>query len=165
MENPKFNLKIEEENVVLKKQKIEQEQGSANFEGGASEEHTGVDSRKSTEISSAEIEAREKSIEADKKEVRSLKDKLLGIFGQAPDQLKEKYMKNAEERMYGSKTVRANEALRKKYEEFKAEDEAVAEAYKEAIGKWRYVARDENGDFFDTTLYTNAAGEESALKK
>lgn len=160
MEKPNFNLKNEEENVALKKQKIEQGQGSANFEGGASEEHTGVDSRKSTEISSAEIEAREKSIEADKKEVRSLKDKLLGIFGKTPEKLQEKYLKLGEERM--SK----NKHLKNKYEEFKAKEGVnVAEDYKRAIGEYRYVARDENGKFFDTTLYTNATGEESALKK
>jgi hypothetical protein len=85
---------------------------------------------------------------------KSFKNRVLSFFGQAPEQLSNKYAKLGEERMRG------NRALFDKYNEFKqTEGNEVAEAYKEAIGKWRYVARDGSGNFIDKTVYSVASGE------
>jgi len=92
--------------------------------------------------------------EVKEEKVKSLRDKILGIFGQAPEQLTEKYKKLGEERM------QTNPALMQAYDKYLTEESAdVAEAYKEAIGKWKYIARDEKGNFVDKTVYSVASGE------
>lgn len=85
--------------------------------------------------------------------VKSLKDKIMGFFGQAPEQLSVKYSKLGEERMQG------NPALRQAYEKYLTESAEVAQKYKEAIGKWKYVARNKEGNFVDKTIYSVASGE------
>jgi len=159
MEDPNFNLNNKEVNLREMEENNRAISPEIGDGGGVSEEYAGVDSRK---FDQTKVESPEK-IATEKKEVaqiKSLKDKLLGIFGQAPQQLQEKYTKLGQERL------EKNSALRAKYEKFRTtEGEGVAEAYKEAIGKWTYVARNENGEFIDTTRYTAATGEESALKK
>lgn len=87
-------------------------------------------------------------------QVKSLKDKIMGFFGQAPDQLSAKYSKLGEERM------QKNTDLRKAYENFlTTEGPEVAQSYKEAIGKWKYIARNKEGKFVDKTIYSVASGE------
>ena len=86
-------------------------------------------------------------------QVKSLKDKIMGFFGQAPEQLSAKYSKLGEERM------QKNPALRQAYESYLAKDEKVAQKYKEAVGKWKYIARNEKGEFVDKTIYSVASGE------
>jgi hypothetical protein len=86
--------------------------------------------------------------------VKSLKDKIMGFFGQAPEQLASKYSKLGEERM------KKNSTLRQAYKKYlSTEGEKVAQAYKEAIGKWPYIARDEKGNFVDRTIYSSGTGD------
>lgn len=80
---------------------------------------------------------------------KSFKNKILSFFGQAPEQLQSKYSGLGEERMS------TNRALKDQYEKYKMESESIAESYKEALGKWRYVGRDEKGNFVDKTVYGN----------
>lgn len=87
-------------------------------------------------------------------QVKSLKNRIMGFFGQAPEQLSEKYSKLGEKRM------EENPALRQAYEKYLAtEGPDIAQSYKEAVGKWRYIARDEKGEFVDKTIYSVASGE------
>jgi hypothetical protein len=91
---------------------------------------------------------------AKEEQVKSLKSRILGLFGQAPEQVKSRALKAGEERM------RRNPHLRAAYDKFlEAEGVDVAEKYKEAIGKYKYIARDKDGNFVDKTVYSVASGE------
>lgn len=98
--------------------------------------------------------ARLETEEAKEDKIKSLKDKILGFFGQSPEQLSSKYTKLGDERMQG------NPALKQAYEKYlTTEGEEVAQDYREALGKWKYVGRDENGKFVDKTLYSSGTGD------
>lgn len=95
----------------------------------------------------------EKPEEREEKE-RSLKDRIMGIFGMSKDQLGTKHLKAGEDR------IKSNPNISKEYQRLlKEEGSEVAEEYKRAVGKWRYVARAENGEFVDKTIYSVASGE------
>lgn len=116
-------------------------------------ERVAKDSQKTEDLSQGLQNMSETAPEKDLK-VKSLKDKIMGFFGQAPEQLSSKYSKLGEERMQG------NSALRKAYENYLAtEGSEVAQSYKEAVGKWKYIARDKEGNFVDKTIYSVASGE------
>ncbi len=86
--------------------------------------------------------------------MEALKSKIMGFFGQAPEQLSAKYSKLGEKRM------EENPALIKAYENYLVTEGAkVAQAYKEALGKWKYIGRDKEGKFVDKTLYSSGTGD------
>lgn len=146
------------EKMVDKNEKLDTLSGRSGGVSENEEAHVGLTRQEDTiKVGNATEDLKEDKHETATEKggkMEALKSKIMGFFGQAPEQLSAKYSKLGEKRM------EENPALIKAYENYLVTEGAkVAQAYKEALGKWKYIGRDKEGKFVDKTLYSSGTGD------
>ena len=87
--------------------------------------------------------------------VAAAREKVVRFFGQDLESI----LKKGEER------IRTNPNVKSAYDMYLAQDgPEVAEKFKEALGRYTYIGRDEEGNFVDKTKYSVASGEGTSGK-